>query len=675
MANLVDDLSVVVSAITGDKGIEILFSIDPLIPPGLMGDDLHLRQILLNLVSNAIKFTDRGEVLLSIRVLRKTTESVEIEFSVQDSGIGIPEDKLQYIFEGFSQAESSISRRFGGTGLGLAISKRLVVLMGGALQVESKIDKGSRFHFKLHFAIGSQSVLGSSDAARVHLKDKIRLLIVDDNAMARKVLQEIGESFGWRCDALTSGEQALAQLERSTDPLYEVILMDWGMPGLDGRETALRIRNLEGLGKSPVILMVSAHNRELITKIEAHDKKIVDGYLTKPVTASTLYSAVIEALADQEGKSIREPLKLESDYSLIGLRLLVFEDNLINEQVAQELLIKNGAYVEIARRGVDGIKLALAAYPPFDAILMDLQMPDMDGFETTRQLRAHASLQNIPIIAMTANAMDKDKEACLIAGMVAHIGKPVELDQLIRTLLIYTGRLIYSQRSPSEPDKGAVVSAHTLPDPADNSPINVEAAVKRLGGNRLLYEKLVRSFQTGIIADLAELQQHINKGQWQEIARCLHTLKGSADVLGATGLATLAGEEEIKATQLSKNEPRLDESNHKERAKGLFAELDAKVKQTLELLEANLPPLPERVSSLAPPPGLDKEGLASALRELVLLLKEGDLEATEVCARIGEQYGSMLGRRFTALEKAVSRLNLIQALEECDALLGSLKDS
>ena len=451
---LMRDLSTLLSASPRSPSLEVLLDVGAGVPDGLLGDAMRLRQVLLNLSSNAIKFTERGEVVVRIRVLERDASTVRLEFSVTDTGIGIAQDKLAYIFEGFSQAESSTSRRFGGTGLGLAISKRLVGLMGAELQVTSNPGQGSRFYFEVNLPVAQVSsgqeainsiatIDGTPGAKGTHV------LIVDDNPVARDILQSMAVSLGWCCDAVASGEEALDLLTDPTTQPYQVILMDWHLPGWDGWATTQRIRHLDSPQAQAVVVMVSALGREAYESKAASESALVDGYLTQPITAGMLLEAVLQAHNAPEAASAHVPATLPVTtpplpplpQRLAGLRLLVVEDNPINQQIARELLKRQGATVEVAGGGLAGIEQALDADPPFDAVLMDVQMPDLDGLEATRRIRAHRRLHNMPIIAMTANVLESDKAHCVAAGMVDHVGKPIDLEQLVAVLLRHTGTL------------------------------------------------------------------------------------------------------------------------------------------------------------------------------------------------------------------------------------------
>jgi len=530
---LMRDLSVILSANLNEKNIELLYALDSNMPSHLMGDSLRLRQVLLNLAGNSIKFTDRGEVVLAARIVSQTDHSQSIEFSVTDSGAGIAEDQLESIFSGFSQAEASTSRRFGGTGLGLAICKELVELMGGVLEVESVLGKGSRFFFVLDMKTDS-AALKSDIEVSVKTQEIKRLLIVDDNALVREVLKSMVASNGWESDCVSSGEQALELLTKVDAPTYQVILMDWFMPGINGLETTKRIRQLSAQGKeTPVVIMVTAHGREMLEGNQEEDSKLLDGFLVKPITASMLRDSIKDALSREEGANAGEAI-LPGSQSLQGLRLLVVEDNLLNQQVAKELLQSNGGEVTLASGGIEGKMLALAAVTPFDVILMDLQMPDIDGFEATRQIRQNAHMQTVPIIAMTANAMESDKEACLAVGMVDHISKPIDLDTMLETILRHA-QPVELQAENSEPI------------------LDIELAIKRLNGQRDLYKKLIEVFRTDARIQFEGFHQGISQSDRALLDISLHTLKGLAGTMGAMKLQNLATEieYELKDVELS----------------------------------------------------------------------------------------------------------------------------
>ena len=434
---LLRNLSVVLSSTLQHKAVEVLFQLDPAVPRALRGDGHRLQQVLLNLAGNAIKFTQRGEVVIGLKLLDSTSDSVRIEFSVRDTGIGIAADRLAAIFEGFTQAESSTTRRFGGTGLGLAISRRLVRLMGSELQVQSTPGQGSHFHFTVDFRRDAEtSAFERVVAAENDQHAALRVLIVDDNATAREVLAAMVTSFGWQAETATSGAEAIQRMEAATAAghSFDILCVDWIMPGMDGWETIQHIRARD-TGHLPAILMITAHGRELIAERLGEETNPLDGFLIKPVTPSMLFDAVAQAT---RGASItvegHTPANLPIEQPLAGLRLLVVEDNPLNQQVARELLSHAGAEIEVASDGEQGIACVRRASLPYDAILMDIQMPKMDGYTATRVLRQEMQIAT-PIIAMTANALPADREACLAAGMSDHIGKPINARELTALVL------------------------------------------------------------------------------------------------------------------------------------------------------------------------------------------------------------------------------------------------
>lgn len=529
LAELMRELSVILSASVASKDIEVLFALGSDVPPVLLCDGLRLRQVLLNLLGNAIKFTSQGEVVLGIVVVQRSGDQVVLEFSVRDTGIGIPIDKVDHVFEAFQQAETSTTRRFGGTGLGLAISRQLVALMGGSLELTSALGQGSRFFFCVPFTVVSAAVpLQQVPAGR-----GLRVLVVDDNALARDILQGMTAAMGWIVDALDSGEAALHHLADAHAPVYDLVLMDWRMPGMDGWETTRQIRQIRRNGKPPVVIMVTAVGRELLAEKAKQETDLLDGYLVKPITASMLYEAVADAMTDRSGERHAQLPKLAGQ-RLQGMRLLLVEDNLLNQQIAQELLQRNGAQVQVAVCGLEGVAQGLAAEPPFDAILMDLQMPDIDGLEATRRLRSHAAMQTVPIIAMTANAMQSDKQACLDAGMVDHVSKPFDLEVLINTIL----RHVHGR--PAAP----FTAGERAPEHTEDATIDLQGAVARLGGSRAFYDKVVASFRVEAAQQVARLHDHMAASDYHRALQCAHTLKGLAATIGAMGLSARAAEVE-----------------------------------------------------------------------------------------------------------------------------------
>lgn len=443
--HLLRDLAVILSSSLGKKPVDVLFDLDPATPPFLIGDSLRLRQILINLSGNAIKFTEQGEVVLQIKVLGQSAKDTTLRFSVCDSGIGIAPEAQQHIFEDFSQAEASTTRRFGGTGLGLSICTRLVAMMGGELKVQSVLGQGSTFYFDLSLANTAFVNPKPLQAARPLLKP-LNVLIVDDNATARRLLGSMAQSLGWLVDTASHPQEALAMAEArlaSAQNPYELILMDWEIPEADGWAVMTQMYQRFAPTKLPVMIRLCTHDQELLEQHRAADHTDLHGCLVKPMTASMMYDVVMNArvargLASTPQKTVPKP----EAGQLSGMRVLVVEDNMINRQVAQELLMGQGAIVELAENGLLGVVAVKQASQntstAFDAVLMDMQMPVMDGCAATRVIRDELGLPRLPIIAMTANAMASDRAACLKAGMNDHIGKPFDLQHLVKVLLAVT---------------------------------------------------------------------------------------------------------------------------------------------------------------------------------------------------------------------------------------------
>ena len=532
------DLAVILSANVGAKQVEVLFRIDPALPAAAVGDDLRLQQILLNLAGNAIKFTERGEVVVSARLAARSGTRLAVCFAISDTGIGISDEQRQRIFDGFSQAEASTARRYGGTGLGLAISQRLVALMGGQLGVQSTVGKGSVFDFMLEFEIADGAALAP---VPFHALAHLSCLVVDDNPTARAVLGEMATSFGWRVDLAAGGEQALAMIAARIEAgsAYDVVFIDWRMPELDGWETSCRIRQLGASGKLPLIVMVTAYDREMLAQRQQDLSPVLDGFVVKPVTASMLFDAVADARL--EHRVHRPAVPMPAGSRLAGLRLLLVDDNPANQQVASELLSNDGARVQVASSGLLALQALSGQAPLPDLILMDIQMPEMDGYQTTQAILRQLGPAAPPIVAMTANVMAADRTAALNAGMADHVGKPFDLAQLIEVILLHVGRapVLPMEAAPALTlEIGAAPEVHDRSLPAPG--INSEAALKRMGGLKSIYLMALRGFVEEAARLLAQIDSARLTHDVQAALLPLHTLKGLAGTIGAERLQALA---------------------------------------------------------------------------------------------------------------------------------------
>ena len=528
---LMQDLGVVLAGNQGQKDIEVLFDLDPTLPNGLMGDSLRLQQVLINLAGNALKFTLKGQVIVSLELLAHTDAKVHVRIAVTDSGIGISAEQIEHIFEGFNQAEVSTSRRFGGSGLGLVICKRLVKLMGSDLQVQSRPDVGSRFWFDVWLKIDTSATARS---APLPADQSMRVLVVDDNPIAAELLMRTVTALGWQADLVSSGFKAVNRIREALHEgeRYTVVLMDWRMPDLNGMSAARLIRELKGRVPPPVVVMITAHGREILA--ESHDRGDAPfaGFITKPATPRQLSEVILRALQGIAAPTGIPAFERKPSRRLAGLNFLVVEDNTLNRQVIEELLKSEGAAVQLAEGGSEGVNCVTTGSKSFDAVLMDVQMPDIDGYEATRRIRANPRFTKLPIIALTANASVADRQACLQAGMNGHVGKPIDIEHLVAVLR-------------------AQLDGKELPAPAPTKEqdelIEARASIlERLDGNLNLIRRALKIFGPDTQVQLANLDEHIARKNWAGAASVLHAIKGSAGTIGALMLSRRAGQLEQK---------------------------------------------------------------------------------------------------------------------------------
>jgi len=417
------------------KGLELIFDVDPSLSTGLEGDPLRLGQVLINFCNNAVKFTDEGEIIVRVKVVEDHADDLLVEFSVADTGIGLSKAQMSRLFQAFEQADTSTTRKYGGTGLGLAISKKLAEAMGGRISATSELGQGSTFWFTAR--------LGKVPARRRMLRRDLegrRALVIDDNSSARTVLSSLLDSMSMTSDEAPSGREGIEMVLQAAErgEPYDVVYIDWQMPTLDGIETSKLIMALENI-PTPRLVMVTAYGREEVIKtaVEAG----VDSVLVKPVTSSTLLDTTLTILrADEEGPGIEEDqTEAHVDVShLRGARILLVEDNEINQEVALGQLEDAEVEVDVADNGQIAVNMIRSK--GYDIVLMDMQMPVMDGIEATRIIRADSRFDQLPIVAMTANAMAVDRDRCLAAGMNDHIAKPIDPDQLFGALIRWIGR-------------------------------------------------------------------------------------------------------------------------------------------------------------------------------------------------------------------------------------------
>jgi signal transduction histidine kinase/CheY-like chemotaxis protein/HPt (histidine-containing phosphotransfer) domain-containing protein len=536
-----------------DKGLEFIFDIAPELPISFIGDSLRLRQILLNLGNNAVKFTHQGNVIIRAR-LGKTLDDnkMEVHFSVQDTGIGISRENQKHLFQSFSQADSSTTRRFGGTGLGLAISKQLSELMGGEIWVESEEDIGSTFHFTVQFeALNSGLVFDTKPAA----PEITRVLVVDDNDVAREVLWANVEALGLRCDMANSGFQAIEKMQTAHEEgnEYQLILIDWQMPEMDGIETCRRISGSSAT-TPPTMIMVTAHNLEKVK--EASTGVNISGYLTKPVTLSSLFDAIVES--HNLESVVKDTIGESHDYSnLHGASVLLVEDNEINRELAEELLKQQHIFLTVAVNGQDALNKIAEQH--FDMVLMDCQMPIMDGYQATQEIRRQAHLQHLPVIALTANVLTHDIQRAHEAGMNDHIAKPINLHQMFNTMAKWMPSEKVTVKTPAVPstDPNSINNLIELPDLPE---IDTTLGLKHTQTERL-YIRMLNRFMEKQPTFVKTYQQYLKNNEFDDAKRLSHTLKSIAATLGMEHLSQLAATLEDKpesADSLSQLSQELD---------------------------------------------------------------------------------------------------------------------
>ena len=534
--DVIDQVATIIGARAAEKGLELLVKLDPAVPRCVLGDRLRLTQILVNLCGNAVKFSSQGEILVSVDRVEQDEANVVLSFAVLDHGIGMDEEQIGRLFQAFSQVDASHARRFGGTGLGLAISRQLVEMMGGAIGVSSQPDVGSEFRFTAAFRIGEAPALPSGLPDGVQ---GLRTLVVDDSAKAREIVEAILADIGCRSVLVASGEAALAEIARAAaaGAPYDVVFMDWRMPGLDGLETARQIRADARLQPLPRIVLVTAYGGEF-----PHDETSAEQFdlcLVKPLSVAMVRDAFSQLFGRQDRHAEAVPHGVDKGLSKLsldrirGMHVLLVEDNLFNQQVAAELLTEvAGVVVSIAGSGEEA--LGRLREENFEAVLMDLQMPGMDGYETTEQIRREARWESLPIIAMTAHAMVQEREKCQLAGMNDFVSKPFELAELCEVLARW--RLVRAQ--PARPVPAS--TAHAASTEGGLPGIDVAHGVRHCSGRRSLFDRLLRMFVESQSGAADSIRQALAAGDRKTAERLAHTLKSNAATLGGIELSVAA---------------------------------------------------------------------------------------------------------------------------------------
>ena len=578
---VLDNISTVAGVKAQEKELELLIDLAPDVPMALVGDSLRLGQVLINLCNNAVKFTDSGgEIKVSVKLLERENDQTKLRFSVKDSGIGMSQEQIGKLFQAFSQADTSTTRKYGGTGLGLTISKTLVEKMGGEIWAESEPGQGSEFIFTADFGL-------SKEIRRRRLEPSpdlrgMSVLVVDDNDSSREILQGLLESMSFDVSVASSGEEGIAALEKAeSDNPFKLVMMDWKMPGMDGIVATNKIRNSKSKFRDVPIIMITAYGREEVMRMS--EKAGLDGFLIKPVSQSMLFDTIMQVFGKEVERDHSPKANIgagdEALAQIRGARILLAEDNEINQEVAREILEQAGFSVVIANDGKEALEKVQAS--AFDAILMDIQMPVMDGFESTARIReweknrlqvSGVSVQEsdesedltpgprhlTPIVAMTAHAMAGDREKSLEGGMNDHVVKPIDPDQLFAALVkwiepkeqvsgvgvqssgtdgLTTADDIETRREPEISEQGARM---ILPDVLPG--ISIQKGLKTVMGNEKLYRKLLGKFLESNNNVVAEIKETLKADDMETAARLAHTVKGVAGNLGAEELFPVAAD-------------------------------------------------------------------------------------------------------------------------------------
>ncbi|MBT9513488.1 MAG: response regulator [Acidovorax sp.] len=663
---LLNNLAGLLGQRASDKGLEMIYDVAPDVPPWLMGDPLRLGQVLINYTNNAIKFTERGEVCVMVRVEARGDQKVRLRFLVRDTGVGLAPGQQERMFRSFEQADSSTTRQFGGTGLGLAITRRLVELMGGEVGVDSAPGVGSTF-----WATVDLGVAAAQRPPPPQHGDLLgrRVLVVDDNGSARTVLLHMLEQMGFDAEAVASGAAALAAVVEADhrNQAFDVALVDWQMPGLDGLQTLERMKGL-GLRKLPRGVLVTAHGREEWLQQGHHPLGALD-VLLKPVGASLLFDTLLRLLADQPlPGDMRKPIDDTSTArevpqgvptGLQGRRVLLVEDNPLNQQVGAELLAEAGVTVDVAGNGRVGVEMAQRQH--YDLVLMDMQMPEMDGLEATRCLRAQPALASLPIVAMTANALAEDRARCQAAGMDDFVAKPIEPACLWRVLRRF---LVAADDMPSDGD--APVPCVAPPLDAENQallqPLQAIPDLDTRSGLRHAMERparyiaTLREFVASQGGTAGQLAEALRSSDWPLAERLAHTLKGLAAHIGADALRFHANAVEQSARK---------GYAHWSGQERLARELQSLVAQ----LQAALPTpvLAPRTRRASP---LRLERTAGLLRAW---LAQDDPRARRLLERRAGDLQALMGGQFGAFELHLRGFDFPAALAVLDAAVGGVR--
>lgn len=661
---VLESLSVMMNVKAEEKDLELIVFKKKEVPDYLIGDSVRLGQVLINLSTNAIKFTQKGEVLITIQTVSRDDDGIVLSFSVQDTGIGLSPNQIDKLFESFQQADSSTTRRFGGTGLGLAISKRLVELMGGQISLKSEPGRGSTFSFTARFEV--PAVSGIREPAVPAVLDNMKVLIVEDHAVSAEVLSEYCRDFNFNVLTAREGTEALAVFNREPD--IGLVLMDWKMFGMDGLETARAILGGKSHRRKPRIIMVTCYGREEL--MNEADRLGLDGFLIKPVSRLQLLEAILNAFGEGSSGKTRAASDIQPNLELRRIRgahLLLVEDNAINQQVAVELLENEGFTVEVAENGRMAVEILSSRGRDFDLVFMDLQMPVMDGYTATGFIRQIHGLDTLPIVAMTAEAMSGVVESVREAGMNDYLTKPIDVAKLYKTLVTWIQPETVEHRCAARED--SPVSALTDPSPSANLPVidglDTADGLRRVAGNRDLYLRLLGQFTASYRDFNTRLSLALEDEDRTSSVLLVHTLKGVAGNLGAAALSREAAQLEY----LLKTVSRLDESTLPPRLKTFGIMLDSFV----EAIDKAMVTEESRGTETVFETALDMQAVKPLMQRLQKELEQNDtnaLSTLEELERLVDGHGVKALHR--AVAQQVELFDFDVALDEFQALSSAL---
>ncbi|OYU44023.1 MAG: sensor protein, partial [Burkholderiales bacterium PBB4] len=628
---VLEDVASLVSEKANSKGLELVFDVDPAVPLQLVGDPLRLGQVLVNYANNAVKFTAQGEVDIRVRLVEETPGHVRLHFAVKDTGIGLTQEQMGLLFQSFQQADVSTTRKFGGTGLGLAISRQLAGLMEGEVGVESEAGQGSTFWFTALLEKSKRPV--RAPVLRSELYGK-RVLVVDDNENARTLLHDMLAALNLMPEAVMGGAEALEAVYRAdhAGKPFEIMFLDWQMPGMNGVELARRVRGLPLL-LQPLLVLVTGYGREEVLK--SAEEAGIQSILVKPVSASMLFDCVVRELSGAHGTDLPEPTgrslgPVQDLEQIRGAHVLLVEDNDLNQEVACEILQGAGLVVDVAWNGAEAVDKVQRA--DYDLVLMDMQMPVMDGLAATRAIRGMSRFAGLPIVAMTANAMQADREACMAAGMNDHLAKPIEPESLFERLLRWVPpRRQYTAAPLPKAVSDADVSLPVVPG------LDTTLGLRRVMGNRALYVSLLRKFLKGQSGFLQDIRQALDAGDRALAQRLAHTLKSVAGSIGVAEVQALAAR--VEADVPTGGRVVIEAHLH---------DLEAALLPLMEALQAVLPV--ERVAQVPP---ADAAEVGRICAELGALLADDDMQAVDVLHQYAGVLGPACPAHFAELEAAI----------------------